>query len=406
MIDTPTNLSRVRLADSSAMTQRTLQAGQVLQARVVGPAATAGQPVQLRLGGQTVEARLPVNVQAGDSLRLQVASVKPQLELALMREGPRGSGPGMNNTLSPLLRQWVPQQGSQGPLMASLQQLNQVGSPATQQLPAAVRQALEALWQAIPNREQAMTGEGLKQVIRDSGLFLEARLAGAAATRTNPQGIIHQDLKARLLSLAEQLRSAPLLPRDGRAASGDTPPPLRDSPPVAQARAVPAQLANLLREPLLDTLRQQVERSLARMVMHQLSSADSPDEATPRWLLELALRHGQDTDLVHLRLDRDARQGHRDNERAWRADLALHLPEIGPLTIRVVVRGDHVSTQFWTDTEASRETIQAALPQLRQNLESRDLQVLNMSCREGEPPEDPPSPTATPARGPIVDGHA
>ncbi|MCG5525352.1 flagellar hook-length control protein FliK [Ectothiorhodospira haloalkaliphila] len=406
MIDIPTNLTRVQLADSGAVSQRPLQAGQVLQGRVIGQAATAGQPVQLRLGGQTVEARLPVHVQTGDSLRLQVASVKPRLELTLMREAPRGASPGMNSTLPPLLRQWAPQQGSQAPLMASLQQLNQTGSPAAQQLPAAVRQALEALWQAIPNRESAMTGEGLRQVMRDSGLFLEARLAGAAATRADPRGIIHQDLKSRLLSLAEQIRSTPAPRSEGRTALGSTPPPLRDSAPVAQARAAPAQLANLMREPLLDTLRQQVERSLARMVMHQLSSADSPDEATPRWLMELALRNGQNTDLVHLRLDRDARQNHKDNERSWRADLALHLPELGPLTIRVVVRGNHVSTQFWTDSDTSRATIQEALPQLRVNLESRDLQVLNITCREGEPPENPPSPAASSARGPIVDGHA
>ncbi|MGM0676754.1 flagellar hook-length control protein FliK [Ectothiorhodospira marina] len=406
MIDIPTNLPRVQLADSGIMTQRPLQVGQVLQARVVGQPAMAGQPVQLRLGGQTIEARLPAPVQTGDSLRLQVASVKPRLELALMRDGLRGAGPSMNNPLPPLLRQWAPQQGSQGPLMASLQQLNQTGSPAAQQLPPAVRQALEALWQAMPNRERAMTGEGLKQTIRDSGLFLEARLAGAATTGTDPRGIIHQDLKARLLSLAEQLRSTPVLHRQARLPSGDTPPPLRDTPPVAQARAAPAQLAGLMPEPLLDTLRQQVERSLARMVMHQLSSAEKPEEATPRWLMELALRNGQNTDLVHLRLDRDTRRDKDAEERSWRADLALHLPELGPLNIRVVVRGDHVSTQFWSDSENARETIQTALPQLRQNLESRDLQVLNMSCREGEPPKDPPSPAATPTRGPIVDGHA
>ncbi|EHQ51942.1 hypothetical protein ECTPHS_04573 [Ectothiorhodospira sp. PHS-1] len=392
-----------------------LQTGQILQARVLTGSLSAGETVQLRLAGEILALRLPVAVRAGDSLRMQVTAVNPRLELALLREAssPQPSAPHspLPNTpqaiLPILLRQWAPQQSGQAPLLANLHALNQPGQAAVPGLPEPLAQALQRLWQTLPTPSHIANPEGLRQAILASGLFYEARLAHPApSARTD----LPQDLKARLLSLAEQLRALPLQPRTalprGGQATADLPPPLPNTSPTAQPRAPAAAGAALLPAPLLlDALRQQVERSLARLVVHQLSSTEKPDEVSPpRWLLELALRAEQGVDIVHMRLEREARQGHGDDahEHAWKADLALDLPELGPVHVRIVVRGQDVSTHFRVDSEETRRRLEDALPRLKDNLEARNLQVHSLNCRTGTPPE--PSPTA--ADGPWIDSHA
>ncbi|MCG5514181.1 flagellar hook-length control protein FliK [Ectothiorhodospira shaposhnikovii] len=400
-----------------------LQTGQILQARVLTGSLNAGDAVQLRLAGETLALRLPVVVRAGDSLRMQVTAVNPRLELSLLREAsspqpstpqsplqsaPHSPSPNTPQAILPtLLRQWVPQQSGQAPLLASLHALNQPGQAGAAGIPEPLTQALQRLWQALPTPSHIATPEGLRQVMLGSGLFYEARLAHPApSARTD----LPQDLKARLLSLAEQLRALPLQPRTslprGGQVTADLPPPLPNTLPTAQPRAPAAAGTALLPAPLLlDALRQQVERSLARLVIHQLSSTEKPDEVSqPRWLLELALRAEQGVDIVHMRLEREARQGHGDDarEHAWKADLALDLPELGPVHVRIVVRGQDVSTHFRVGSEETRRRLEDALPRLKDNLEARNLQVHSLNCRTGTPPE--PSPTA--ADGPWIDSHA
>ncbi|SEQ17268.1 hook-length control protein FliK [Ectothiorhodospira magna] len=512
--------------------------------------------MQLRLAGETLEFRLPIPVQTGDQLKLLVNAVTPRLELTLLREMPApppSPMPPTTTVIPHLVRQWAPLQAAQGPLLASIHHLVQPDNARAAPLPEGVNQALQRLWQVLPTAEQVTTPQGLRQAILNSGLFYEARLVQATGMST-PRMDVAQDLKARLLSLAEQLRALPVirprhaagesvrgpfnellrppqqppqgesprpssdaqtrsnpnrspgpiltseqardlarmlarnltseqardlartlarnltseqvrhlinaqlrtlnsphhpqlrtlnnqqareltgalsrtLPRDpprtlplpergatpertlasrGRLPAGDIPPPLKHSNPVPQARAPVAPVAMLMREPLLDLLRQQVEQSMARLVIHQLSARDSTDDSPlPRWLLELALRGEQGVDVVHMRLDRDARRN-KDQEDAddyaWKADLAMDLPELGPLRIRVMVRENSVSIQFWAVSATTQQHIDQALPQLKTHLESRNLEVQGLTCRQGTPPNTQPG--RQDGDDALIDSHA
>ncbi|MBK1690719.1 flagellar hook-length control protein FliK [Ectothiorhodospira mobilis] len=428
----------IQLTRGGQSALRDLQPGQILQARVLTSAQPGGNTL-LRLGGTGVEARLPVPVQAGQSLTLQVTAVQPRLQLTLLpastgqvRTGgaqagtaattpppspstqapgsaslpPAGPAGGPSAARAPLLRQWAPAQASQAPLMASLTRLqSQEAAPVRQGLPPAVRQAMEALWRDLPRAEGVTTGPGLRRALLDSGLFLEARLARAA--QGGDASPVSRDLKGRLLSLAQQLRSLPPTARgDADApppARQEPPPPFREAQPVPQGRP---QSAPLQADQWLATLQRQVEGSLARLVMHQLASADQPEEPgqSPRWFLELPLKGEDGVDVVHMCLEREG--GHRgrreDPDCPWRADLALDLPGLGPLHVRVVVRGDQVTSQFWAEEATGSERLQQALPRLRERLQSRNLEVVNLQCRNAPPPPEPP----TREDGPIVDGRA
>ncbi|SFM39907.1 hook-length control protein FliK [Ectothiorhodospira mobilis] len=430
----------IQLTQGGQSALRGLQPGQILQARVLTSAQSGGDTL-LRLGGTGVEARLPVPVRAGQSLTLQVTAVHPRLQLTLLpastgqvsMDGPQAGtpattsppfstpqGPATGSLLpagppggptsgaahAPLLRQWAPVQASQAPLMATLARLQgQESASMRQGLPPAVRQAMEALWMNLPRVEGITTGPGLRRALLDSGLFLEARLARAAEDGKPPP--VGRDLKGRLLSLARQLRSLPPASRGGGDAPAptrqDPPPPFREAQPVPQGRP---QGAPLQADQWLATLQRQVEGSLARLVMHQLASAEKPEEPgqSPRWFLELPLKGEDGVDVVHMRLQREGghRGGREDADHPWRADLALDLPGLGPLHVRVVVRGDQVTTQFWAEAAAGSERLQQALPRLRERLQARDLEVVNLQCRNAPPPPEPPAR----GDGPIVDGRA
>ncbi|WP_200176393.1 flagellar hook-length control protein FliK [Ectothiorhodospira shaposhnikovii] len=399
--------------------QQILQIGQILHARVLTGSNQAGDTVQLRLAGEKLELPLPVPVRAGENLRMQVIALNPRLEMALLREPPPPPNPPPPS-LSQHFRQWVPQQAGQAPLLATLHHLNQPANTGYTRPPDNVLQAVQRLWQAMPTIAQITTSEGLRQSLLNSGIFYEARLARLPDGQ-RPE--IAQDLKARLMSLAEQLRAQPLPPpgntsrtgtlqlpgtplRSGVAQLPEHPPPMPNSPPTPQARTPVTPMMHL--PMLLEGLRHQVERSLARLVIHQLSSSERAEETpNPRWLLELALRGEQGADIIHLRLEREARRGQQEtgDEQAWKAELAMDLPELGPLHVRIVVKGDSVSTHFWVKSEEVRLRLADALPQLQKNLESRQLQVTILNCRTGTPP-DPKRPDEDQPNGPWIDSHA
>ena len=80
----PPELPRfVAAARPGALQALALQSGQVLDARVVGPAANGVTQVEIR--GQLLNLVLPTLVQAGETIRLEVQGAGQQMRLALQQ---------------------------------------------------------------------------------------------------------------------------------------------------------------------------------------------------------------------------------------------------------------------------------------------------------------------------------
>jgi hypothetical protein len=80
----PPDLPRyVAPARPGALQTLALQSGQVLDAKVVGPAANGGTQVEIR--GQVLNLVLPTLVQAGETIRLEVQGAGQQMRLALQQ---------------------------------------------------------------------------------------------------------------------------------------------------------------------------------------------------------------------------------------------------------------------------------------------------------------------------------
>jgi hypothetical protein len=428
------------------------QAGQRLEAQVVRGSAT-GEQTRVRIGDQELSLRLPTAVSPGSRLSLEVvrAGAQPCCACCLSpsyrsrRQAVAGIGPGAGAPTA--LTSLLPAQGSQAPLLAALWSMNRDPAGATAALPGSVQAALKDLLGRLHTATQATRPEGLRQAVLASGIFHEAALAAGQGGATTAAG----DLKSALLSLATQLRAQDRLAGQGDAApqgrtgpgtgaaSADTgpahrlpasatptttsparampqtavhptwiiesarevAPPRAGSPPSPQARLT-ADLSTLGRQALLDGLRTSTDRALARLALHQWSAVENAESGQLRWLLELPLRSGDGVDLIHLLMERERERSVPDGTPIWRAEMALDLPGLGPMHVRITVSGDQVGTRLWVEDENTVARVRRELPRLREALQARQMKVRDLGCAPGEPPEQQPRVQTRP----VLDDHA
>lgn len=382
------------------------QIGQLLQAQVLS--GSVNNQVTLRIGQTTIDAQSQTPLTTGQTLTVQVVRLGEQPVLKVVPQTP----PTLNDPLAAALRSALPRQTGLAPLLANLGLLAQSGNSAPP-LPPTVLQAAAQIYRDLSDSHQAATARGLQQAIRDTGLFLESKLAQLP----NSAGELSRDFKAALLRLqnllSETPRPASAAPPDNAVPGQKTavaptlttahpPPPLRGLAPQAQTASPPtltrASLANAL-----DELQQQTEGSLARLQLHQLASLPDGSEPQPTWLLELPLRHQAQIDLFHLRIGRDT-AGPPDatvEGRPWVVNLAFDLPGLGPVQARVAILGEQVSTTFWSEQASTTQAFHAHLETLRQNLQQAGLGVGDLLCRTGQAAAPPVGP-----RTPLMDTRA
>jgi hypothetical protein len=139
-----------------------------------------------------------MSFEPGQLLTLQVRSLGDLPVLTLLA-APRDTAAAM------AVRMLLPRYGSTTPLLASLPLL--LTTPGAR-LPPAVADAARALVHNLPDSAALSTAGGVRAAIRNSGTFLEPRLALGAALTPDGRGF-DTDFKANLLRLLQQLRDWP-----------------------------------------------------------------------------------------------------------------------------------------------------------------------------------------------------
>ncbi|HHH36267.1 MAG TPA: flagellar hook-length control protein FliK [Gammaproteobacteria bacterium] len=424
------------------------RAGQLLQARAATPTDPAGR-LLLQLGELEIPARSNVPIAGDQPLRLEVAGRQGRLLLLrILNQLPLESKPA----LAPFLRTVLPRQGEPAELLRTLNVM--VRRPPVS-LPRSLKASIQALQQGLTPLERLREPGQLLQAVRNSGQFMENRLASGSAPA------VATDFKARLLQLAGEIRrqrSAADAPReltegladdaDGRARGvealaglfrkGRLAPPqlarlllgllpaeklnrlvealqvyanegrLPRMPPEAgpiihalrlrgRPRASAATLQQQLRLlPLLDDLQSQVDATLARIQSNQLLSM-AREGAGIFLMLDLPLRLDDNPATVRLQLE-DARPGAGGDEedRKWRITLNFDLAALGPLEVRVALRGERLHTRFQAGRAGTVPRIRAALPALHQALQGLGLRLdrieLAMKANEGRTSTLPAAP--------------
>lgn len=373
----PRSISPARTGEaapsSAPQPARAWQVGQVLQALVRG----SPQPGQMRLevAGEPLTARHQgPGLPPGTVLTLRVESLEAPIRLKVL-----DSTPSTAARQAEALRNALPRQSEMGPLLANLHALAQ-SKDARKLLPAAVRQAAAATLQVLASAESLRKPGALVRAVADAGLLLESRLARGPGAES-----LSRDLKAALLRLAQSLPQPPPGERLSPPAPR-SPPPLPGSAPASQP---PAMAAEAFRTPGPETLARllaQVESALARVQVLQLGAlAVDPDLPPPPFLLDLPLRHGENTDVVQLRIHRDGRSG-GGQDAAWTVSMSVDLSGLGPLHARVSLGSGALRAVLWAEEDTALSLLERHQGELLQALQELGVEQVKVTCLAGRPP--------------------
>ncbi|KAF0193076.1 MAG: hypothetical protein FD165_179 [Gammaproteobacteria bacterium] len=292
--------------------------------------------------------------------------------------------------INPLLRAALPRQQGLPLLMAILTSLRAPCGNPPMSLPSAVQEAIQNLMRNLSGSKDASSAQGLKSAMLNSGMFLESRMFGQSSPATDSG--IGSDFKSGLFRLIEALLRGSLsapgqFTGTPRTAAPHAAPPLRGSVMQAQARAAPAMFSTV--DELLGVLLQQADGVLARLQISQLAALPAQDQAQPYLTFELPLRHGNQVDVIQLRITRDATGSQDEAARQWTIHIAFDLEHLGPVHARLTLQNRHISTMFWAEQPRTADLFERHLAELQGKLASAGLTVGAMRCQTGKPPPVP-----------------
>jgi hypothetical protein len=308
-------------------------------------------------------------------------------------------------------QQLVSQQNRQGSLTGLLSALQNLPAD-TDQTSKDLRAAVDRLLTNLPDAQQLSTPKGLAQALANSGMFLEAKLLTGQTPTLAP------DMKADLLRLIAQLTPglpsstsfnaiiaantlAQALPNFVRNALGT----------LGQVSAKPQPggfplpdrlLANLEGEGDLEQLLRLAAAAVSRLQSHQLSSLEQTGvtddgRLLSTWQLEIPMRNLQDIVPLQVKFQREeAPEKQQSNERRderepkqqlWRVDLAFDMEPLGPLQIQAQLIAGSLSSQLWAERPYTADLIENNLFALRQRLLDSGLNVGDIDCHLGTPPQ-------------------
>jgi hypothetical protein len=334
--------------------------GSVLSARPLG-VSEQGLMV-LQIGAITVEAEAPgTKLPPQFQVRVLSLGAQPQLEIL-------GAGSQLDGNVNQALRERLPQQNGYAPLLATIGALSQWS--IVRQLPPYLRSALALLEHSMSTPQEVSTGEGLRQAVNRSGIFLEAQLAQAPASDATTA---HDDMKGALLRLVAILKGQPLV---GESSDAEVDPPLLYRGVLPQGRfPLPPELANSSEATdFLPRLYTDVQAALARLEVAQLQAG------VANWLVEIPIQDADGADVLQLLLKQQ-----QEGEQAWTLGFSLDLPSLGPIVGELQLRGLRLSLRLWAQHRDTVDRLEEQFEDIRSRLDATGLFLDQLSCQFGLP---------------------
>lgn len=233
-------------------------------------------PSLLKSAEPNTQSRLPAQIQVDVSALKQTFRPGDKVTLEVLREQPlavqlKTSSPSRAELIQQYQRQILPQLAEpRGNALSLLNQLKPEMLTTT-----AVRQGITQLVQGLSDRQNVQQADGLRQALNNSGLFLENRLL-----QKGPPTQVQQDLKANLLQLAQQLKTALAQP----------------SARVADNAALQTSLPREVQTAIQQLTQPQALRSLPALIQPALASqGQTPGQLLLSLLSALSASAGQST---------------------------------------------------------------------------------------------------------------
>ncbi len=398
-----TALAPLTQLDTRQLPVGTLVQGKVLSSEAVPQGGSYRSLVALLntpLAGSTLALNSPGPLRVGSLLSAQVQGAGNLSFVPL-------SGRLEQLAVHQQLQSQQSRQGSLEGLLAALQTLGDSSEVADD-----LRTSANRLLGSLPDIRQLTDARGVAQALNASGLFLEAQLL------TPQAGALPDDLKSSLLRLVAQILpnlpgSAPFNPAEAAKALANALPGYVRSAlgtlgqvgekPATNSFPLPSRLlGGLDGDNDLQQLLRLASAAVSRLQSHQLSSLEqsgmSEDgKILTTWQLEIPMRNQQDIVPLQVRVQREdePQQQHPPQPTAeqraplWRVELAFDLDPLGPLQIQAQLLRGSLSGQLWAEWPQTARLIDSQLDSLRQRLLAQGLEVTELHCNQGTPPQGP-----------------
>ncbi|WP_434580301.1 flagellar hook-length control protein FliK [Pseudomonas sp. Z5-35] len=303
----------------------------------------------------------------------------------------------------------VSRQGSLDGLLTALQNL-----PAADDAGPELRAAVTRLLASLPDIQQLSTPKGLAQAMVASGVFLESKLLAGQPPSVAP------DMKGDLLKLIAQL--TPALPASTNLTAVIAANTLAQALPsfvrsalgmLGQVSAKPQPTSFPLPSRLLkgqddegdlEHLLRLAAAAVSRLQSHQLSSLEQTGltddgRLMSTWQLEIPMRNLQDIVPLQVKFQREEtppreqpderREPREQKQQLWRVELSFDMEPLGPLQIQAQLLSGSLSSQLWAQRPYTASLIESNLAALRERLVTCGLNVGDLDCHLGTPPQGP-----------------
>lgn len=403
------NVATLTRLDTAQLPVGTLLQGKVLTSQVLPQ--LPGQPMVFRsmvgllntaLSGSTLSIDSPQPLRIGTLLSAQVQDAQTVKFVPLSSRQEQLA----------VTRQLVDQQSRQGSLDGLLKLLQNLAP--SDQTSVDLRSAAARLLAGLPDVQQLSTPKGLAQALGSSGVFLESKLL----TGQNPT--LAPDMKGDLLKLVAQLsQGLPANTSLGAIIAANT---LAQTMPnfvrnalgmLGQVSAKPSptgfplperQLQGADGENDLEHLLRLAAAAVSRLQSHQLSSLEqtgvtADGRLMSTWQLEIPMRNMQDIVPLQVKFQREdspereqpkeRREEREPKQQLWRVELAFAMEPLGPLQIQAQLIKGSLSSQLWAERPYTASLIESNLAGLRDRLLSAGLNVGDLDCHLGTPPQGP-----------------
>jgi len=342
------------------------------------------------------------------------------------------------------LRKTLPHQQ---PLKNLLPLLLKIAQQPSASWPKELTQNATQLLKLFPSSQQLQQSTALKQVISNSGIFLEAKLAqlplnnannnniatgsnqrsnnsalsldfkgliqrvilltdNAAGSQNGAQTAVKAAVLTEKITVKPSFPGTPVVP----SASGESSENLK---PSALFQGYPSDLAasNTAKssstgssndrnvDVLLRQLSGQLLASLARTQLNQLETLATRQQNTPdnqgpinSWTLEIPIIHGKNIDNLDVRIDQhlvDEEQdgSNKNGQDLWTIMLAFDLHKLGKMNVQLKVIDMSVSATVWSQLENTHLEVKREINGLKLNLEKIGVNVKQVDCQLGLPPK-------------------
>jgi len=357
-----------------------LREGQMLNGRVTSVSSTgSGQNSYIvNINKQMVELSSNMRLKQGQILALRVEQTTPKLILEILQQP--NTNQAITKPVNNALRELVPQQQGLQHLASAMLQL-----AGSNKLPRDIEQALQQLSQALPRVGDMQNPSKLAEAIRNSGLFMESTIASG---RNLPSGDMKLLWLSLLSSAAQHQQPSGTLPRAALDIHEMTPLPFAHGVGVQQ-RITPrtdSQTAKSL-DILLLRLFGLADSAVSRISLTQVATAEAQQSGETRWKLEIPLMlPGQELCVAEFLIERETPDtGSAETEAGWSVSLALDMPGLGPLMIRLSLKGEELVARIHAEQTSTTQSITEHLDRLRARLTTQGLDVTRLTCHQGIP---------------------